>query len=162
MYIIKKIKTIRAVLKKRPKLELILKIVSVLYSSSMLFSVVMVTFLLDTFFSFANPRFFNKFTLMTMTLLIMEFFTSILISKYIGQYLVNMNNVSMNNNGEKVMEESAIIKSVVYFQISFLLPGMFIIYIGGILLAILWIILFIIMIRLVIFLSLSVAWLLAL
>ncbi len=162
MYIIKKIKDLRTALKKRPKLELIVKIISVLYSSSMIFSVVMVAFLVDIISPLMNAKFFNEFTLITMILLTMEFFTSILISKYIGQYLVNMNKVSIDKSEEKKMEESDIIKSVIYFQISFLLPGIFIIYIGSILLAILWIILFIIIIKLVIFLSISITWLLAL
>ena len=162
MKIIKKIKGIRAALKKRPRLDLMLKIISVLYSSSVLFSVVMIAFIVDILSSLVDTTFFNEFTLMTMILLTMEFFTSILISQYIGQYLVNINKVSMDTTGEKKMEESAIIKSVVYFQVVFLLPGIVIISIGSILLAILWIILLIIIIKLIVFISISVTWLLAL
>ncbi len=162
MKVIKKIKIIRDTFRKRPKLELLLKIATVLYSSSMIFSVVMATFLIDTLSRVMNTKYFNEFTLMMMVLLIMDFFTSILISKYIGQYLVNMNRVAIDKTGEKKMKDSAIIRTVIYSQVFFLFSGTLIISIGGMLLALLWIILFIMFIKLLIFISVSVAWLLAL
>jgi hypothetical protein len=69
------IKNIRLRLKKRPKLKLILKVASILYSSIVIFSLLMISFITDTLSELV--KYFDSMTILVVTLLILEFYNSV-------------------------------------------------------------------------------------
>ena len=152
MRIIKKIKDVRTAFKKKPKTRLILRVISALYASIMIFSVVMIAFITDTLSNVGGG--IDSYTILAMTLLMLEFCNSIVFGLFFGQYLVEINKISREKTGVSRVEESKIVKSVMYFQFFYLFPGMLIIIIGTFFILLLFL-LTIILFKIFIFTSIS-------
>ena len=115
------VKNIRLRLKKRPKLKLILKVVSILYSSIVIFSVVMISFITDTFSELVKN--YDSKTILVVTLLLLEFYNSVGIGLFFGQYLVEINELSRKTSGVNKIKDSRVVKLIMLFQVFYLIPG---------------------------------------
>ena len=147
------IKNIRLRLKKRPKLKLILKVASILYSSIVIFSLLMISFITDTLSELV--KYFDSMTILVVTLLILEFYNSVGIGLFFGEYLVEINELSRKTSGVNKIKESRVVKLIMLFQMFYLIPGIIIIVLGSVIFFFLLIILIILIFKIFVFISIS-------